>query len=196
MSSTNNVTSLADYRKEFEDFLETEGPMSGFPGFSSRLNNLIDFAEIDVPSVGSRGRATELAAIFGVTYVSVGAWIKDDKAPREDVLRNIVTFLISKTNIGCHSMKVVAWLLYGEDVIKNPILDSEIKQQGLIALASVLVNKVSNQREIGTATIDLGECIRCVAELLAQNNVIKEENVTPGQLDSIELAIRRNLKQV
>ncbi|WP_018417338.1 hypothetical protein [Teredinibacter turnerae] len=86
-----------------------------FPGFSGRLNALIELAGIDAPQL-DKGRASWFADLTGTSKVQVAHWLKHDRPPKPVMIRQIVKYLSSHMPSFTEASpeELECWLFYGD----------------------------------------------------------------------------------
>ena len=86
------VVQIDSQRSSFEEVEHANADIVKiFPGFSQRLNELIDMSSLDIPK--DWGRQMALASIVNTSKMATGYWLKNDRPPKASTLRNIVVFL-------------------------------------------------------------------------------------------------------
>jgi len=81
---------------------------SKYPGFSERLNQLLDWANF--PPFDN-GRAKYLGERFGCSKSGARKWIREDTPPRPDTLHNIAAVLKEEIGYAHDVSKLIAWIL-------------------------------------------------------------------------------------
>ena len=124
-----------------------------FPGFSQRLNELIDLSSIDIPR--DWGRQMALASIVSTSKMAAGYWLKGDRPPKASTLRNIVIFLTDHIEKKVNPLKVEAWLKYGEPTIQSPFREKPIDEVDLSPVALGEVVTICKEEAIDISSFDL-----------------------------------------
>lgn len=108
-----------------------------YPGFSERLNGLLDKA--NYPPL-DYGRARYLAEEFGVSKSGARKWIREDVPPRPATLRAMVEKLYQQNHMALlrNTSKAIAWLQYGDEV-KSSNADKLITQADHVLLSRIYI---------------------------------------------------------
>ncbi len=85
------------------------------PGFSLRLNALLDILEVDVPPI-TQGRKMWIGRVFDVAPNNATLWLTNDVVPKGARLRSLSDFCflhLPKKQRPKKSIAIESWLLYG-----------------------------------------------------------------------------------
>lgn len=191
-NSDKNVVQL---QKEIKEINQASSTVTeAFPGFSKRLNHLIDLSDIDIPPLDD-GRQAHISALLKASKMAPGDWLKKDKPPKTATLRKLVNYLLSNIQGDHNPYKVEAWLKYGNTAVKNPF-DLEPKaNQALIPLATTLIVSVAKEIDIPPHDFDLTKVLSSTIEMLSDFKLIHESTVEPVHRTIIAQYIRANPKQ-
>lgn len=111
------VQQLPDWNEDLEAIEKNKTTTD--EGFSNRLNQLIDMTDLQIPPL-DYGRAAFIAELFKVSKNAAGIWLKKNTPPKASALEKLVMFLVSHIKTNHHHKKIEAWLVYGDEVVKNP----------------------------------------------------------------------------
>lgn len=190
----NNVSRIDDHRTSFKRHIQNDVSITAnFPGFSKRLNELIDYADIGVPLLKDKGRAAELAQIFDVSPMATADWIKKDKPPRDLALRQIVTYLLSESGLKCNPVKAQAWLKYGEEAVPSPLVDKNSWDITLGIMASTLVHAALVDLDVPLSSVVLDDAIGSIVELLKHYGIREASQIKPDHHEQILECVKKNL---
>lgn len=157
-----------------------------FPGFSSRLNELIDYVYEDVPPK-NEGRYTWLSELVGASKPSASMWLDQDRAPRDETLGHIVNHILDgfKGYKSSNIDRIKTWLLYGEDVIQNPFKTYSDEQLAVLPLALQLVAECVNTQKIKHTTYDFQKLVDATLNLLVDQQIQHHNEVKPQHIKLI-----------
>jgi hypothetical protein len=132
---------------------DTDKKYEIIPGFSSRLNELLDKCGY---SPSGEGRGRELIAFFNVSKGSASSWLTKDKPPVWSTLNTLVEKLIDHHQLNCGKDRVVAWLLHSNSVIENPLESAATPRSKrlLDALIYAELDKVSTEHGVDIYSFD------------------------------------------
>ena len=160
-----NVVQLHRQREEFNK--TTLGTVTEvFPGFSNRLNILIDLTDLNIPPLDD-GRQSYISTLLQASKMAPGDWLKKDKPPKTATIRKLITFLLSHIPGEYNPLKVEAWLKYGDEALPNPFNSEQPDNQNLIPLATTLIVTVSKENNIPANEFDLSRVLNITVEMLA-----------------------------
>ena len=189
--SEKNVIQL---NRQIEEINQASGTFSeAFPGFSERLNNLIDLADVDIPSLDD-GRQAYISTLLQASKMAPGDWLKKDKPPKTATLRKLVNYLIAHLPGDHNPYKIEAWLKYGEEAVSNPFNSAPQANQALIPLATTLIVSVAKEIGIPPHEFDLSNVLTATVETLSDFKLIHESMVEPVHRKIIAQYIKANLK--
>lgn len=164
-----------------------------FPGFSERLNHLIDLSGIDIPPLDD-GRQAHISTLLKASKMAPGDWLKKDKPPKTATLRKLVNYLLSNIQGDHNPYKVEAWLKYGDTAVNSPF-DLEPKEnQALIPLATTLIVSVAKEIGIPPYEFDLTTVLSSTVEMLSNFKLTHENIVEPVHRTIIAQYIKANPK--
>lgn len=104
--------SLNDYQNEFMKMNASGNEL--FPGFSSRINRIIDMTDLSAPSK-DYGRGAWLANLTQSSKSATSDWLKKDKPPKPSMLRKLIYFFCRHLPPVMRSpLFVECWVLYGD----------------------------------------------------------------------------------
>lgn len=149
-----------------------------FPGFSERLNQLIDLTDLEIPAIDD-GRQTYVGNLFQVSKMSPGDWLKKDKPPKTATLRKLVVYLLSHIEGDHNPFKIEAWLKYGDAAVSNPFNVTPEDSQALIPLATSIIVSVAKEIGIPANKFDLNLVLTATVETLADFKLTQEGMVEP-----------------
>ncbi len=150
-----------------------------FPGFSKRINELIDMSSLDIPK--DWGRQMALAAIVNTSKMAAGHWLKGDRPPKASTLRNIVIFLTDHIEKKVNPLKVEAWLKYGEPTIQSPFRDKPIDEVDLSPVALGEIVSICKEKDVNISSFDLQKVLDATISTLEtfeiySNNEMEEKH--------------------
>jgi len=160
-----NVVQL--HREEFKN-TPSASVEEIFPGFSERFNILLDLSDLEIPK--SRGKAAYVAELFETSQMAPADWLKKDKPPKPATLRKIVIFLLNHIDKVYSSLKVEAWLKYGDEAVGNPFSYKE-EEKSLIPLAAGLISEVAKANKISAVSFELTKVLSAVVKTLSDFEV-------------------------
>lgn len=127
-----------------------------YPGFSDRLNDLIDRTPFDVPAKG-QGRYSWIANVVGTSRPTGTAWLEKNKVPNDATFHALVVFLLNHIE-GKHNIaRIKSWLLYGEEVVPNPFLKK--KSSSTSGLAAKLIVETAESLNINNSSYDFSKVL-------------------------------------
>ncbi len=171
------VVQLRDRRAEFNR--TTAGAVAEiFPGFSARLNQLIDLTDLDIPDIGD-GRQTYIGELLQASKMACGDWLRKDKPPKPTTLRKLVVYLTEHVPGDQNPYKVEAWLRYGDVAVQNPFDSTPQRHQALIPLATALIVSVAKEIDVPTTSFDLSEVLTATIEILANFHITHATLIEP-----------------
>ncbi|MBX2807163.1 MAG: hypothetical protein KTR20_00895 [Cellvibrionaceae bacterium] len=150
-----------------------------FPGFSTRLNQLIDLTDLGIPPLDD-GRQAHISSLLQASKMAPGDWLKKDKPPKTSTLRKLVIYLLSHI-AGDHSpYKIEAWLKYGDAALSNPFTTQRaMNNQALIPLATTLIVGEAKAINVPTNRFDLSKVLEATLETLSNFQLTQESMVEP-----------------
>lgn len=176
-----------------EKFLEKRDLHDGLgktsPGFSDRLNQMIDLTELDAPTVG-HGRFAWISKIAGVVKSTGAEWLAKDKPPREPTLSALVDYLLGHLKGTYDVTRVKIWLLYGEDVVPFPFQPQAEDQRTFLQLALVVIHEETNREKIAHTDYDYDAVVERVTKMFQSLNVDAYEDVKLGHRSLVVDCIR------
>lgn len=184
---------VVQLHQQIEEINQTTPEAVGeeFPGFSHRLNKLIDLTDLDIPPLDG-GRQAHIASLLQASKMAPGDWLKKDKPPKNSTLRKLVNYLLLHIP-GTHSpLKVLAWLKFGNEAVNDPFSNSQPDNQDLIPLATALIVSVTRENSIHANEYDLSKVLRETVEMLAGFNLTHESMIEPIHLQIISQYIKSN----
>ena len=146
-----------------------------FPGFSQRLNELIDMSSLDIPK--DWGRQMALASLVHTSKMAAGYWLKGDRPPKATTLRNIVIFLTDHIEKKTNPLKVEAWLKYGEPTIQSPFSKKPIDEVDLSPIALGEIVNICKEKEIEISSFDLQKVLDATISTLETFEVYSNDKV-------------------
>ena len=146
-----------------------------FPGFSQRLNELIDMSSLDIPK--DWGRQMALASIVNTSKMATGYWLKGDRPPKASMLRNIVIFLTDRIAKEVNPLKVEAWLKYGEPTIQSPFRDKPIDEVDLSPIALGEIVSICREKGVEISSFDLQKVLDATISTLETFEVYSSDKV-------------------
>ena len=187
----NNVVSISKQQKEYRDVPSTD-ISEIYPGFSNRLNQIIDLTDLDIPAL-STGRQAHMVNLFEASRVVVTDWLKNDKPPRPATLRKIVVFLLKHLG-GIHNeLRVEAWLKYGDEAVGNPFHNPTGQLHPLTPLATILVHEETKRLNINALGLDLQACLVATVGTLIDFELSSVEQILPAHRNIIRSHIEKAL---
>lgn len=97
-----------------KQFANLNDPDDGFPGFSKRLNRLIDMTDLDAPPL-NKGRGVWLASLTNSSKAATSDWLKKDKPPKALTLRFLIEYFCNHLPPIVHEpLKIECWVVYGD----------------------------------------------------------------------------------
>lgn len=179
---------VLQFKKQQEEFSSFTTDLEEiFPGFSSRLNELVDKTDLEVPPLDD-GRQAYLSELFSASKMAAGDWLKKDKPPKPTMLRKVVAYMLAHTEWATtNPLKVEAWLKYGS-AIQNPFERAAIENEALYPLASTVISQVARESGVPGSQIDLVECLKQTVELFASFDI--------NRLDKVELVHKKIVEQI
>lgn len=97
-----------------QEYASMETPHDGFPGFSERLNRLIDMTDLNAPSL-NRGRGVWLAQLTQSSKAAASDWLKKDRLPKALTLRFMISHFADHLPPIVHDpLKIECWVVYGD----------------------------------------------------------------------------------
>ena len=148
------VVQIDSQRSSFENVEHANAEVTKiFPGFSQRLNELIDMSSLDIPK--GWGRQVALSSIVKTSKMAAGYWLKNDRPPKASTLRNIVVFLTDHIEKKANPLKVEAWLKYGEPTIQSPFREKPIDEVDLSPVALGEIVGICKEKKVEISSFDL-----------------------------------------
>ncbi|MBX2808156.1 MAG: hypothetical protein KTR20_05935 [Cellvibrionaceae bacterium] len=176
-----NTRKVVPLTKQIQELNEVTHKIASevFPGFSARLNQLIDLTDLGIPPLDD-GRQAHISLLLQASKMAPGDWLKKDKPPKTSTLRKLVVYLLSHIP-GDHSpYKIEAWLKYGDAALSNPFtVQPTINNQALIPLATTLIVSTAKTINIPTNQFDLGKVLDATLETLSDFQLTQESMVEP-----------------
>jgi hypothetical protein len=189
--SGKNVIHLHRQAKEISQASDTV--TEAFPGFSERLNKLIDLADIGIPPLDN-GRQAYISNLIQASKMAPGDWLKKDKPPKTATLRKLVNYLLAHLSGDHNPYKIEAWLKYGDAAVCNPFNSTPQASQVLIPLATTLIVSVAKEINTPTNEFDLNKVLTATVETLSDFKLTHESMVEPVHRKIIAQYIKANLK--
>lgn len=187
--SEQKVTQL---HRQIEEVNQASTTVSeAFPGFSRRLNDLIDLADPAIPRMDG-GRQAYISALLQASKMAPGDWLKKDKPPKTVTLRKLVNYLLSRMPGDYNPYKIEAWLKYGDAAIGNPFDLTPQENQALIPLATTLIVSVAKEINIPPNEFDLNRVLSATVETLSDFKLTHESMVEPVHRKIISQYIKAN----
>ena len=171
------VLYLEREREEFSA-IPSESANDIFSGFSDRFNQLIDLSDLDIPPPDA-GRVAYISHLFDASRMGPSDWLKHNRVPRSATLRKIVVFLLRHIEGQYSTVRVEAWLKYGEAAIPNPFAMNQSANQALIPLATSLIVSIAREEGVAVTRFDLSVVLDQVLRLLSEFHVREEALVEP-----------------
>lgn len=174
------VVQIDSQRSSFEEVEHAHADVTKiFPGFSQRLNELIDLSSLDIPK--EWGRQMALSSIVKTSKMATGYWLKSDRPPKASTLRNMVVFLTDNIEKKVNPLKVEAWLKYGEPTIQSPFREKPIDEVDLSPIALGVIVGICKEREIKIQSFDLEKVLQATISTLEtfevySNDAIKDKH--------------------
>lgn len=193
MNKSAKVVDINSQKREFQD-TPSAAVSEIYPGFSLRLNQLIDLTDLEMPPM-SDGRQSHVANLFESSRHAPGDWLKKDKPPKPATLRKIVTFLLLHIEGSYNGLRVEAWLKYGDGAVGNPFEDPHTRFQPLTPLATILVTTVAKELDIQAPAFDLERCLELTIETLTDFQLTDQRDILPAHRKIVASHIRNNLKK-
>lgn len=191
MNKSANVIDINSQKREFQE--TPSAPVSEiYPGFSLRLNQLIDLTDLEMPAMAD-GRQSHVANLFESSRHAPGDWLKKDKPPKPGTLRKIVTFLLLHIEGSYNALRVEAWLKYGEGAVGNPFEDPHTRFQPLTPLATIIVTSVAKELKIPAPSFNLEKCLELTIETLTDFQLTDQRDVLPAHRKIVAGHIRSTL---
>lgn len=153
-----------------------------YPGFSDRLNDLISRTQKTAPEK-NQGRYAWLAKEIGASKPATGEWLDGDKVPRDATFDQLVNHLLKDfegfrpSNID----RVKTWLLYGEDVIQDPLKTYSKSQQHLLPLALQIISEAVKDRKASRSSYNFQRVVDATLDWLETNNISDFAQISPKQ---------------
>ena len=180
--------------KQIEEINQASATVSeAFPGFSDRLNYLIDLADLNIPPMDD-GRQAYVSALLQSSKMAPGDWLKKDRPPKTTTLRKLVVYLLSHISGEHNPYKVEAWLKYGDVAVVNPFESSHQENQSLIPLATTLIVSVAKEIGIPANEFDLSIVLSSVVDMLFDFKLSHESMVEPVHRKIISQYIKANVR--
>lgn len=178
--------------RQIEEINHTSGTISeAFPGFSERLNHLIDLADLDIPPLDD-GRQACISTLLRASKMAPGDWLKKDKPPKTATLRKLVSYLLSHIPGELNPYKIEAWLKYGDEAVSNPFNSTPQENQALIPLAITLIISVAKEINIPPNEFDLNKVLSVTVETCSEFRLTHESMVEPVHRKIIAQYIKAN----
>lgn len=193
MNKSAKVVDINSQKREFQD-TPSAAVSEIYPGFSLRLNQLIDLTDLEMPPM-SDGRQSHVANLFESSRHAPGDWLKKDKPPKPATLRKIVTFLLHHIEGSYNGLRVEAWLKYGDGAVGNPFEDPHTRFQPLTPLATILVTTVAKELDIQAPAFDLERCLELTIETLTDFQLTDQRDILPAHRKIVASHIRNNIKK-
>lgn len=189
--SENKVVQLY---QQIEELNQASASVSeAFPGFSERLNHLIDIANVDIPPMDD-GRQAYISNLLQASKMAPGDWLKKDKPPKTATLRKLVVYLLRHVPGDHNPYKIEAWLKYGDAAVNNPFNSAPSENQALIPLATTLIVSVAKEISIPPNKFDLSKVLTTTVETLSDFKLTHESMVGPVHRMIIAQYIKANLE--
>lgn len=192
MTKQQKVFDISLQKREYRE-TQSASVSEIYPGFSLRLNQLVDLTDLDIPPM-SDGRQTYVSNLFDTSKMAPADWFKKDKPPKAATLRKIVVFLLNHIDGEYNNLRVEAWLKYGDGAVGNPFDDPHSKFQPLTPLATILVNTEARELNIKAPEFDLNSCIALTIETLTDFQLTDLRDLLPAHRKIIASHIKNNLK--
>lgn len=174
--------------KELDDNPE-EAQTIFFPGFSDRLNILIDRSDVELPPLDN-GRAIAFAALFNMSKSRAADWLKRNNPPKPIFLRKVTEYFFNRSNITDSTVEhVEAWLKYGPTIVADPFLTFPFNDNNVL-LCCNLIADVANGLHLTASQYDLEKVVRLTLDTLRAYSINDVAQVEPG----IMLLIRRHIE--
>ncbi|MCU7917253.1 MAG: hypothetical protein KZQ95_02705 [Candidatus Thiodiazotropha sp. (ex Epidulcina cf. delphinae)] len=179
--------------RQIEEFNQTtSGTVSEvFPGFSKRLNHLIDLTDLNVPAMDD-GRQAYISALLQASKMAPGDWLKKNKPPKTTTLRKLVIYLLSRIPGDHNPFKIEAWLKYGDEAVQNPFNSMPQNSQALIPLATALIVSVAKEINVTANEFDLNKVLSATVETLSDFQLTHESMVEAVHRKIIAQYIKSN----
>ncbi|MFC1336815.1 MAG: hypothetical protein G8D89_18305 [gamma proteobacterium symbiont of Clathrolucina costata] len=165
-----------------------------FPGFSERLNHLIDLTDLEIPPLDD-GRQAHIASLLQSSKMAPGDWLKKDKPPKTSTLRKLVTYLLRHISGNHNPLKVEAWLKYGDEALPNPFDQNTSDNQDLIPLATTLIVSVARENNIPANDFDLSKVLTTTVDMLADFRLSHESMIESVHRKIIAQYIKSNPRE-
>ncbi len=180
------------YQAEAENFDGEEC----FPGFSERLNHLIDLTQgLDIPALQHRGRLAYVAKITGHSKPAVADWLKKNKPPRDDTLRSLVSFFLHHIDGNYNTLRVESWLRYGEEATSNPFTSArqeESDDTALRPLAFGLIAEAGRRMDLTVASYELQAVLEDTLIMLKDYGVNGSADIQEPMTDLVSYYIQQH----
>ena len=176
-SYNSKVSHIDEWKQDFQN-TQSATLQELCPGFSDRLNFLIDFTDLDIPSM-DKGRISAISEICEVSMPAASDWLKKNRPPRDAVkdkskdiatLHKLVVFLLKHINstVKPNTTRVMAWLRYGESAVGDPfeIAITTENTASLLPLATTLILEAARNTDVEISSIDLDPLMTAVIETL------------------------------
>ena len=193
--SANKIASLDQFRREYREEAESQETEGVFPGFTHRLNLLIDKAEgLDIPSINDRGRMAYIHKLTGHSKPAVSDWLQKDTLPRDQTLRSLIAFLLRHIPGEHNVMRVEAWVRFGEEATTNPFSAPRAAddQTALRPLAAKLIAKSSKDMNISVSSYDLLGTMDDVVKMLMDYGVSGPDDIQGPMEDLTKYYIQQH----
>ncbi len=193
----NRVTSLEQYRQEYKTEAENCSVTEVFPGFSNRLNQLMDHTQdLNIPAMDERGRIAYIHKITGHSKPAVSDWLKKDILPRDQTLRGLITFLLRHIPGDHNVLRVESWVRFGEEATPSPLAlnQEETDTESLRPLAAKLIAEAGKTLNLTVSRYDLQGTMEDVTQMLADYGVSSFEDIQPPMSDLAKYYIQQHLR--
>jgi hypothetical protein len=195
--ATNKVTSLERYREEYKAEAENCSVTEVFPGFSERLNLLMDHTEdLNIPAMDERGRIAYIHKITGHSKPAVSDWLKKDILPRDQTLRGLITFLLRHIPGDYNVLRVESWVRFGDEATPCPLSlnKGESDTVSLRPLAAKLIADAGKDLTLTVSSYDLQNTMEDVTQMLADYGVRSFEDIQQPLRDLAKYYIQQHLR--
>ncbi|MFT7223905.1 MAG: hypothetical protein ACI82Z_001449 [Cellvibrionaceae bacterium] len=186
------VVPIAIDRSSFETVEKANADVSNiFPGFSQRLNELIDKTSLEIPPLDG-GRQMALASLVKTSKMATGHWLKNNRPPKASTLRNLVVFLVDYIDKKVNPLKVEAWLKYGEPAIQSPFKEEVIDKINLSPIALAKIVEVCSAKGIEINSFDLKKVLDATIRTMESFEIYSEESFNEKHKEVIYQYIKLN----
>lgn len=193
--SADKIVPISQYREQFENDAESCTASEIYPGFSERLNYLMDQAEgIEIPDKDGRGRPTFLHKVTGSSRPATSDWVLHNKPPRDKTLRSLVVFFLHHISGDHNPVRVESWLRYGDQATPNPFAkgQQESDDTPLRLLAAKLVAEAGKALAVTVAGYDFKAVQDATIKMLKDYGVTNDADIQDGMIDLVKYYIKDN----